>query len=229
MNWRGNQAEARRRYLSNYSETGAADYDAMIGLGVLNETQESALTEDFSAAYKLRPGNHVLDVGAGTGALSLALMRLEEIELTALEPSAAMLDRLRKKDGLRSVSTVEGFCDSTDDCGLFPSDNFDVIASRKVVNGLFDPLTAFRNWYSWLKSGGSVVAIDGLFDRGSWTGDWAREVDTLPFSACQSTAMTPYLLESVGFKIESVAMMAASNPTTRTPHYIVVATKPKVS
>jgi hypothetical protein len=99
--------------------------------------------------------------------------------------------------------------------------------SRQLVNGLFDPLTAFRNWHHWLSPDGAVVVIDGVYGRSSWTGIWEEDVDVLPLSACQSTALAPYLLEIAGFRIEAVRWMEAVNklPSTRTNRYVVVARK----
>jgi hypothetical protein len=99
--------------------------------------------------------------------------------------------------------------------------------SRQLVNGRFDPLTAFGNWHHWLSPGGVVVVIEGLYGRSAWTGIWQEEVDVLPLSACQGTATVPYLLEVAGFRVEAVQLMDAVNrrPCTRTPRYVVVARK----
>ena len=109
----------------------------------------------------------------------------------------------------------------------FEDESFDVVASRQLANCLFDPMAAFSNWYSWLKPGGTVILMDGLFDRASWAGMWQEEVDVLPLSACQTTAAAPYMLEHCGFHIEFVSLMKATNklPSTRTPRYLVVASK----
>lgn len=108
------------------------------------------------------------------------------------------------------------------------AESFDLIASRQLANCLFDPLAAFRNWYSWLRPGGAVVVMDGLFDRHDWSEKWEGVVDTLPLSACRTTATVPYLLENTGFRIDFVGLMDHTNalPSTRTQRYMVAATKP---
>ena len=153
------------------------------------------------------------------------LRRLPGIELTALEPSAAMLAILQAKPELANVRTINGFCDEPQDHDRFEAAQFDAIVSRQVVNGLFDPLLAFRHWHRWLKPAGAVVVIDGLYGRDGWAGRWEEEVDVLPLAASQSMASTPYLLEACGFHIEAVERMTTVNtlPTTRTPRYVVVA------
>jgi hypothetical protein len=86
---------------------------------------------------------------------------------------------------------------------------------------------AFKNWHRWLKAGGAVIVIEGLYDRPAWVGRWEEEVDLLPLSACRTTATVPYLLEQAGFNIDAVYYMNATNalPATRTQRYIVFASK----
>ena len=72
--------------------------------------------------------------------------------------------------------------------------------------------------------------MDGMYKRSDWGGVWEGAVDALPLSACQSTAMVPYLLEQAGFEVEHAALMHATNlrPAMRTTRYIAVARKPLV-
>jgi SAM-dependent methyltransferase len=225
MDWRGSQAASRNRYLAKYDAAEADRYDSSVG-NPAREDQDAYLA-DLSRVFRFRQGMKVLDAGAGTGALCQVLSRLPGLSITALEPAPAMLARLKGQAGLLSVLPVEGFCDGPDDRLHFSEAQFDVIVSRQLANGLFDPLTAFRNWLYWLSTGGAVVLIDGLYGRSAWTGRWEEEVDVLPLSACQTTALIPYLLEAAGFRVDAVERMTATNalPSTRTPRYLVVARK----
>jgi SAM-dependent methyltransferase len=155
-------------------------------------------------ALALRDGMSVLDVGAGTGSLRGLLEGTAPRQLTALEPAPAMLAKLRLRIGLE---TVAGFCDARENRRHFAAGSFDVIASRQVVNGLFDPVTAFRNWAHWLKPGGAVIVIEGVYGRDSWTGSW----------------------EQAGFQVEHVGWMEAVNerPATRTKRYVVWRENPR--
>lgn len=226
MNWRCSQAESRDRYLAKYDSAEAERYDAV--LGRLGREDDDAYLADLERVVTFPALAEVLDAGAGTGALCGILSRLPGLSITALEPAPAMLAKLRSKAGLRGVATVEGFCDSLEDRRHFAAARFDAVVSRQLVNGLYDPLTAFQNWRHWLSPGGTVVVIDGIYGRSAWTGAWEEEIDVLPLSASQSTASTPYLLEAAGFRVETVSWMEAVNarPATKTPRYVVVATKP---
>jgi ubiquinone/menaquinone biosynthesis C-methylase UbiE len=227
MSWAHRRKTARERYVAKYDAHEAAAYDAYVG--TLSAADEAAYLSDMQQVFSFRRGMQILDAGAGSGTLSKVLLQaVPGLALTALEPSAAMLALLRSKLELTSVHCVQGFCDATEDRAQFAADQFDVIASRQLVNGLYDPLVAFDNWFHWLKSGGSIVAIDGFYGRAAWTKMFEEEVDLLPLSACQSMATLPYLLEKAGFEIQSVNLMSETNkmPATRTTRYIIVATKP---
>ena len=225
MTFRGTQQESRQRYLATYDAGEAAKNDAWVS--VMTSSDHDACIADVNQCVQFREGMDVLDAGSGTGALCLALVRIPGLRLTALEPCPAMNDLLVAKPELKQVETVRGFCDHADDQSHFAPNSFDMIASRQLANGLFDPLAAFHNCNHWLRPGGTVVVMDGLFGRDAWTGTWDGIVDTLPLSACQTTATVPYLLEQVGFRIDHVGPMLNTNalPSTQTPRYIVAATK----
>lgn len=225
MTYRGTQQQSRERYLASYNHAGAAEYDSWVKS--LSDSDHDACVADIKTCVQLRDEMEVLDAGAGTGALCLALVRLPGLSITALEPCSAMSDLLVSKPELNRVSIVSGFCDHIEDESHFLPASFDLIASRQLANCLFDPLAAFQNWSSWLRPGGTVVVMDGLFDRDAWTGMWEGIVDTLPLSACRTTATVPYLLEQVGFRIDHVGPMFQTNalPSTQTRRYIVSATK----
>jgi SAM-dependent methyltransferase len=226
LTYRCTQHESRARYLATYDDAEAAKYDAWIT--ALTDTDHDACVADLTRHVAFSANIDVLDAGSGTGGLCLALVRIAGLCITALEPCIPMTRLLESKPELRSVRTFQGFCDHANDLSHFDAESFDVIASRQLANCLFDPLAAFRNWLVWLRPGGKIVVMDGLFDRDAWTGNWDGVVDMLPLSACRTTATVPYLLEQCGFQIDFTGFMESTNalPSTRTKRYMVVATKP---
>jgi SAM-dependent methyltransferase len=228
MNWQERRLAARYRHAEKYDAAEVAQYRDCCGLGWLTREDQDAALKDLMAAGPWIAGSRVLDVGAGTGVMTKILLRYPGLQVHALEPSPSMLDVLRKDPELSSVTLVEGRCDSIADRHRFAGGAFQAITAKQVCNGLWDPLVAFRNWWHWLADGGKLLILEGLYGREGWQGRWAEEVDVLPLSSCQSMAMIPYLLESVGFEIQVVEAMEATNrlPITRTPRYLVVARKP---
>jgi SAM-dependent methyltransferase len=224
MTYRETYLESRQRYLRTYDFEEVSRYDEWIS--TLSREEHEACLNDIRPHFNFYPGMNVLDAGAGTGALCLSLATVPELKITALEPCPAMLAKFVSKPELRHVEIKEGFCDHPDDKRHFAPESFHVVASRQLANGLYDPLAAFRNWHLWLRPSGTVIVMDGLFDR-DWGSRWEGIVDTLPLSACRSLATVPYLLEQTGFRIEFSGWMDATNalPSTRTKRYMVVAKK----
>jgi len=221
--WRGTRDQARKRTLANFSPEAVQEYASLVG--DLSARDRAAYLQDLRAHLSLTPGMRILDAGAGTGSMCAVLTAFSELAVTALEPAPAMVARLRSDSTLAAVDVALGFCDAPEDRSHFAASRFDAIVSRQVVNHLYDPLAAFANWHYWLKPGGVVAVIDGLYDRDAWTGSWEQEVDVLPASACRTLALIPYLLEQVGFEVRCAERMPTVNalPTTRTPRYLVVA------
>lgn len=83
--------------------------------------------------------------GAGTGIMTLVLLSIGGLFLTALEPNPWMLLHLNEQLGAYGVRMVEGFCDRVSDRAHFPAGHFDIIISRQLVNEFYDPLAAFQN------------------------------------------------------------------------------------
>ena len=225
MNWRETRATIRQQYVDTYDASEADRYDTDPGHG-LSAAEVEAYWSDLQRVVTLQPGSAVLDVGAGTGELCRVLLRVPGVTLSALEPSPAMLAKLTAK--LPAVTPRSGFTDAEEDRRHFSPSEFDAIVSRQVVCGLFDPLQAFKNWHYWLKPHGLVVVIDGLCSREVWTDHGQEYVDALPLASSQSLALTPYLLESVGFQVQAVEWMSVTNAMLNeggSRRYVVVASK----
>lgn len=95
--------------------------------------ERSPYVTGFLRHLAILPGESVLDVGCGTGALALPLARAGH-EVTGIDFSAGMLERLRRRateDGLDGVTTVQaGWDDDWRAVGVGDADV--VIASRSL-------------------------------------------------------------------------------------------------
>jgi SAM-dependent methyltransferase len=110
------------------------------------------------ARLGLAGGESVLEIGCGTGALTLPLAAAvgEHGRVVAVDISEPMLGSARQKvgeQGLRNVTLLSG------DAQVFAFEPavFDVATSRMGVMFFADPAAAFRNIKGALKSGGRLV------------------------------------------------------------------------
>src|SRR6516225_9835833 len=110
------------------------------------------------AHLRLAGGESVLEIGCGTGALTLPLAEAvgEHGRVVAVDISEPMLGAARQKvgeRGLRNVTLVSG------DAQVFAFEPgaFDVATSRMGVMFFADPAAAFRNIKGGLKPGGRLV------------------------------------------------------------------------
>jgi SAM-dependent methyltransferase len=118
-----------------------------------------ALRASWNAAlHRLLPaGGRVLDVGAGTGFLSLAAARLGH-RVTALDLSGGMLERLREgaaREGLE-VEVVKGGAEEP------PAGPFDAVIERHLLWTLPDPAAALAAWRA-VAPEGRLVLFEGLW------------------------------------------------------------------
>src|SRR5215469_5713026 len=133
-----------------------------------------SVTSAVFAAATVRPGDAVLDLGCGTGQISLPLAA-QGAEVVGIDVSPSMADRLRAeagRQGLRSVTAVARPIEKL----VLESETFDLIVSSYALHHLRDPDKArlVQACYQWLRPGGRLVIADMMLGRGGSARD--REI-----------------------------------------------------
>lgn len=140
--------------IREYWDIDAATYDRSASHHPSTPLQRAAWRGALAQLVGERNGLRVLDVGAGTGFLSLLLAELGH-RVTAADLSSGMLEQLQRKAAEcgYAVSTMQ-----TDATGV-PAGPFDVVVSRHLMWLLPDPVAALRAWAAAAPSG-RLVLVD---------------------------------------------------------------------
>lgn len=216
----------------------ASEYESHAGHGIYTEEEEKAWHPDILDCVSFKPGSTCLDVAAGTGVLTRILAKwvgeqghvvASDFAEKALKENSQLLPANLKE----RVSFLLGDTNNPEMLQSARFKSFDYVTCRQGVVLFKDPLKVFRNWFNWLNDGGTVVILDALWSRESWTGLYAPMVDQLPLSCLQTLATIPYLLQEVGFTIAKQSYLNRVNalyadskdPNVTPPRFIVVAVK----
>lgn len=132
------------------------------------------VTSAVLAAATVRPGDVVLDLGCGTGQISLPLAA-QGADVVAIDVSPAMAGRLRAEAGRRGLRSVTAVAMPIEKLVLQP-ERFDLIVSSYALHHLRDPDKArlVQASYRWLRPGGRLVIADMMLGRGGSARD--REI-----------------------------------------------------
>ncbi len=123
-------------------------------------------------AARIQPGEEVLDLGCGTGALALQLLAREPgARVTGLDPDPKALALARQKARAAGLEIV--WCEGYAGRAPFPAQSFDRVVSSLMIHHLRseEKRDAFRDVRRLLRPGGTFHLLDfgpakGVLERG---------------------------------------------------------------
>lgn len=143
--------------LRRYWDADAATYDLWREHGAWSSGERAAWAAVLRR-YLPPPPARVLDVGAGTGFLSLAAARLG-YDVTSLDVSPVMLERLRDAASREDLS-IKMVCAPAHEP---PAGPFDAVIERLLLWTLPDPQRTLAAWRE--VSDGPLVAFEAMWGR----------------------------------------------------------------
>jgi ubiquinone/menaquinone biosynthesis C-methylase UbiE len=138
----------------------SAEYDDHSGHGMQSAHQIAAWRTALRALLP-RPPSRVLDVGCGTGVMSMLVAELGH-NVVGIDLSEGMLAKAREKSPKRGTARFK-LGDALAPGGRRGS--FDAVINRHVLWTMTDPARALKNWRGMLRPGGRLVVIDGLWGK----------------------------------------------------------------
>ena len=121
------------------------------------DSELQRFNEVLRRRYGIRPGDHVLDVGCGTGQTTRDAARMAAAgSATGVDVSAPMIERARQAaQGLHDVAFEQGDAARQD----FDSARFDVVISRFGTMFFAKPIAAFTNLARATRPDGRLVML----------------------------------------------------------------------
>jgi 2-polyprenyl-3-methyl-5-hydroxy-6-metoxy-1,4-benzoquinol methylase len=132
-----------------------------------------AVTSAVIAVAAVQPGANVLDLGCGTGQISIPLAR-RGANVLGVDVSPAMASTLNAQAYRRGLSTLTAVAMPVEELDLPPA-SLDLIVSSYALHHLRDADKArlVTTAFSWLRPGGRLVIADMMLGRGGSARDRA--------------------------------------------------------
>lgn len=152
-----------KEMVANKWDLASETFDTHAGHGIQSQKEIDAWKHAFLKVFPEK-GLKILDVGCGTGELSLLFAEMGH-KVTGIDISRQMLNTAKSKAEARGADITFGEGDAENP--PFDISSFDIVFSRHLLWTLPNPKTAVENWKRILRKNGKVVIIDGVWDSGT--------------------------------------------------------------
>ena len=182
------QAVARNRALELFAPLGPTydRYARLLSLG-----QDPRWRRFLVSRIDAGPGDRVLDVATGTGAVALELIRQKGCDVVGLDQSAGMLAVARER--LPAVELVEASAERLP----FPDRSFDALTVTYLLRYVEDPAATLAELARVVRPRGTIASLEFAVPRGLWHPLWRAYVGLVLPAA--GSAIAPAWHEVGGF------------------------------
>ena len=155
--------EQRQKQSRELWDGEAADFDSQPDHGLRDPVVRSAWTNCLAGWLPASPST-ILDIGCGTGSLSVVMAALGH-EVIGIDLSPAMIAQAEAK--ATACGRQIEFRVMEASAPQFSPQQFEVIVSRHLLWALPEPAQALQRWTNLLTPGGRLVLIEGHWHTGA--------------------------------------------------------------
>jgi demethylmenaquinone methyltransferase/2-methoxy-6-polyprenyl-1,4-benzoquinol methylase len=178
-------------------------YSALLSLG-----QDPRWRRFLVSRVEAGPGDTVLDVATGTGAVARELVARKGCTVVGLDQSPEMLAEARRRLPT-DVELVEASAESIP----FPDASFDALTFTYLLRYVSDPAATVRELARVVRPGGTIAGLEFAVPRGIWRLPWELYVRAgLPVAG---RAISPGWRDVGGFLGSSIRDFYERWPETR--------------
>jgi ubiquinone/menaquinone biosynthesis C-methylase UbiE len=152
------QIDPVKQQVAAHWDRRAAHFDADFGHSIATPAERAAWDRILDLVVPPSRTLDALDVGCGTGFLSLELAGRGH-RATGVDLAPSMLDLARQKATARGLAIRLEEADAEN--LPFPAGSFDLVISRHVLWTLPHPEAAIDDWLRVLRPGGRLAVVDG--------------------------------------------------------------------
>jgi SAM-dependent methyltransferase len=166
--------------ISSFWDAAAGSFDLEADHGLRDPAVRAAWAARLRS-WIPSPSKNVLDLGCGTGSLSLLLAE-QGHRPVGVDLSPLMVEQARRKLSEAGFA----FTVMTGDAGDPPAEAgsaFDAILVRHLLWTLPDPVGALRRWTGLLRPGGRLVLVEGVWQISTDGHAYVPEGESLPWHA----------------------------------------------
>jgi demethylmenaquinone methyltransferase / 2-methoxy-6-polyprenyl-1,4-benzoquinol methylase len=142
--------------------------------GILSFGQDPRWRRFLVSRVQAGPGDTVLDVATGTGAVARELIRQKGCRVVGVDVTPEMLAEARRRLGA-DVELVEASAESLP----FPDASFDGLTFTYLLRYVDDPAATLRELARVVRPGGTIASLEFGLPRGLWRPLWEAHVRVL--------------------------------------------------
>ena len=170
--------------------------------------------EKVIAALKLRPGDQVADLGAGSGYFTFKLAKAvgPAGKVYAVDIDQEMIDLIAQRVQKESLQNVETVVARADDPQL-PTTGVDLIFTVNTYHHIGERIAYFKSLQKYLRPSGRIAVID--FDRRAWLEGLLSHYTPNEFIKREMEQAGYSLQQELDFLDRQSFLIFSANPPTR--------------